>query len=71
MNAFQVSEDVLNWMPHRVLEKEELDRLHPPLEIPEEVEEKDIEVYDKLEMCGQRIAGKLVESCGIQGRRRK
>lgn len=59
--------------PHREYAEPEVDRLYPPLAVPEAVDAGDPKQYedDPILVEGYRLVRELVEACEVQGRKRK
>ena len=61
-------------MPHRVFDKEQLDRDYPPLVVPEAVDAGDqqaaIEAEDPLLKAGEAEARRIMQAAEARGRRR-
>ncbi len=59
-------------MPHRTMTREQLDCAYPSLQAPEELDNEDERVQgeDDLLKHGERIAGEIIKSTMIHGRKR-
>jgi hypothetical protein len=60
-------------MPHRVYDKAQLRKLYPPLEVPEEEDDEDLEHDDDdiLLKAGERQIDEIIRNSELCGRKRR